>query len=85
MEHRRVVVFCVLLSNLMTQIPPLFMALTSGQPVVETLLWASLNGVYYALLAVAALAPGKRVVIAALSTAIVFVVGATIVFSALAG
>lgn len=81
MQHRRVVVFCVLVSNLLTQIPPLFAAVTTQRPLADTLVWASLNLTYYVLLGVAALARSKRVVAIALGVAIVFVVGATAVFS----
>jgi hypothetical protein len=81
MGHRRVVVLCVLVSNLMTQIPPAMDAFGTPWPTEQIVLWASLNGLYYGLLAVAGLARSKRVVAASLAVAIVYVVGATVVFS----
>lgn len=81
MQSRRVVVFCVLLSNLMTQIPPLYGAIVTDQSLVETLMWGGLNLTYYALLGVAALASSKRVVTTTVSLAILFVIGATVIFT----
>jgi hypothetical protein len=81
MQHRRVVVFCVLVSNVMTQIPPLIIAVKTHQPFLDTVVWAGFNLTYYALLCIAALAPSKRVVVGTLSVAIVFVVGVTAAFS----
>ena len=81
MEHRRVVVFCVLASNLMTQIPPAFSAFTTPWPLDQVVFWAGLNCTYYLLLGIAALARSKRVVAGAVAIAILFVVGATAVFA----
>lgn len=81
MASRRVVVFCVLVSNLLTQLPPLWHALKGGQTITDTVIWAALNLFYYVLLGVAALAPSKRVVAVTLAVAIAFVVGVTAAFS----
>jgi hypothetical protein len=81
MDHRRVVVFCVVASNMMTQIPPTISALTTQWPLGDLIAWASLNLLYYSLLATAALAKSKTVVIVALVSAIVLVVGATALFA----
>lgn len=81
MDHRRVVVFCVVASNMMTQIPPAISALTTQWPLGDLIAWASLNLLYYSLLATAALAKSKTVVIVALVSAIVLVVGATALFA----
>lgn len=81
MEHRRVVVFCVLTSNLITQIPPATLAFTTPWPLSDIALWAGLNLTYYALLCTAALAKSKTVVAAAVTAAILFVVGATAIFA----
>ena len=81
MEHRRVVIFCVLGSNLMTQIPPAISAVTTPWPLPTVALWLSLNLIYYALLVTAALAASKKVVIAVVAMAILYVVGATAAFA----
>lgn len=81
MEHRRVVVFCVLASNLITQIPPTIMAFTTPWPMSQILLWAGLNLSYYALLGMAALARSKRVVGIVVAVAILYVTGATAIFA----
>lgn len=81
MHSRRVVVACVLISNLITQIPPVFEAVATRPPFATVALWAGLNTGYYVLLAIAALAPGKRVVSIAVGLAILYVAGATVVFS----
>lgn len=85
MQHRRVVVFCVLVSNVMTQIPPFIKTLTTEPSLQDSAMWVGLNLVYYVLLTIAALAKGKRTVIAALSIAIVFVVGVTAASSLILG
>lgn len=81
MQHRRVVVFCVLVSNLMTQIPPAISAVKTPWPAADIALWACLNLVYYVLLLVAGFASSKRVVACVAALAIVYVVGATALFS----
>ena len=81
MEHRRVVVFCVLASNLMTQVPPTIMAFTTPWPMSDVVLWASLNLIYYVLLVTAALAKSKTVVCAVVAIAILYVTGATAIFA----
>lgn len=81
MEHRRVVVFCVMASNMMTQIPPAYSAFTTPWPPDQIALWATLNVTYYSLLTTAALAASKTVVAIALSAAILLVTGATVIFS----
>ena len=81
MEHRRIVVFCVLASNLLTQIPPAILAFTTPWPRSQLALWASLNLVYYILLGTAALARSKATVIAAVATAILFVTTVTAVLA----
>ena len=81
MAHRREVAFCVLASNLLTQIPPATLAFTTPWPPVDIALWASLNLTYYTLLCTAALARSKTVVGCALGTAIAFVLGATAIFA----
>jgi len=81
MEHRRVVAFCVLTSNLMTQIPPAISAFTTPWPLSDILLWAGLNLAYYALLITAALAKNKTVVAVTVTVAILFITGATAIFA----
>ncbi len=81
MEHRREVAFCVLASNLLTQIPPATSAITTPWPMSDIALWAGLNLTYYALLCIAALANSKRVVGVAVAMAILFITGATAIFA----
>lgn len=81
MAHRREVAFCVLASNLLTQIPPAISAFTTPWPASDIALWGGLNLTYYALLCTAALAKSKTVVIAAVATAILLVAGATAIFA----
>lgn len=81
MERRRVVVFCVLGSNLLTQIPPGISAFTTPWPLSDFVLWACLNLTYYILLSIAALARSKTVVGIAVAIAILFVTGATAIFA----
>ncbi|MCR6500281.1 hypothetical protein MUO32_14620 [Shinella sp. CPCC 101442] len=81
MEHRRVVVFCVLGSNLMTQIPPAISAITTPWPLPDFALWITLNLIYYGLLIAAAFAKSKTVVITVVAMAIVYVLGATAIFA----
>jgi len=81
MEHRKVVVFCVLVSNLMTQVPPAISAYTTPWPTSDIILWCCLNLAYYALLLAAALVPSKRVVVAIVTVTILYITGATALFS----
>jgi uncharacterized membrane protein len=81
MEHRRVVVFCVLGSNLMTQIPPAISAVTTPWPLSTFALWITLNSVYYALLLTAAFAKSKRVVTIVVGVAVLYVLTATALFA----
>ena len=81
MEHRREVAFCVLASNLLTQIPPAHAAFTTPWALPDIALWAGLNLTYYILLCIAALAKSKSVVGTAVGAAITFVIGATAVFA----
>lgn len=81
MHSRRMVMLCVFISNLMTQIPQLFDIVAIRPPLTDILLWAGLNTVYYILLAAVAFAPDKRGVSIAAGLAILYVAGATIVFS----
>lgn len=81
MEHRRVVVFCVLTSNLMTQVPPAISAYTTPWPISDVALWAGLNLTYYALLCTAALARSKTVVSIVVAIALLFITGATAIFA----
>lgn len=81
MEHRQEVVFCVLVSNLITQVPNTISAVTTPWPMADIALWAGLNMVYYVLLLIAALAKTKKVVGTAVGIAIVYVTGATALFS----
>ncbi len=81
MEHRRVVVFCVLTSNLITQIPPATMAFTTPWPTSQIILWSCLNLGYYILLSTAALAKSKKVVSIVVAFAILYVTGATLIFA----
>jgi hypothetical protein len=81
MEHRRVVVFCVLTSNLITQIPPAISAYTTPWPLADVALWAGLNLSYYLLLTTAALAKSKIVVSLTVASAITLVTGATAIFA----
>ena len=81
MGHRREVAFCVLASNLLTQIPPATLAFTTPWPLPDIMLWAGLNLIYYSLLVTAALAKSKKTVGTALVAAILFVIGATAIFA----
>jgi len=81
LQHRRMVVGCVIASNLIHVIPDGIDAVTSGQPFTRILLWIGLNGTYYALLATAALATSRKLMIGVLGTIIVLITGATIAFS----
>lgn len=81
MGHRREVAFCVLASNVLTQIPPATSAFTTPWPLADIALWVGLNLTYYVLLCTAALAKNKTVVVTALVTAILFVTGATAIFA----
>ena len=78
MHSRRTVVFCVILSNVLSIAPVLPAAV--GMPIGDLALWMGLSAVYYALLATAALARSERVVVAALVIAIIFLPAATVVF-----
>lgn len=81
MIHRREVAFCVLASNLLTQIPPGISIFTDSWPLSNIVIWTSLNLTYYVLLSTAALAKSKRVVAIALGAAIVLVTGATAILA----
>ncbi len=81
MAHRREVAFCVLASNLLTQIPPAISAITTPWPLSDIALWAGLNLTYYGLLCTAALARRKKTVGIALASAVSFVLVATAVFA----
>lgn len=81
MEHRRVVVFCVVGSNVITLLPQAYYAITTPWPLSQTALWIGLNSVYYTLLATAAFARSKRLVGCVVAFTIVFVVSATVIFS----
>jgi len=81
MEHRRVVALCMLVSNLMTQIPPAISAFRTPWPMSDVALWAVLNLTYYALLITAALAKSKTVVAIVIVAAILFVTSATMIFA----
>lgn len=81
MEHRRVVVYCVLASNLMTQIPPAISAVTTPWPLSTVVLWGTLNLIYYALLLTAAFATSKRVVSVVVAIAVVYILTATAIFA----
>lgn len=81
MGHRREVAFSVLASNLLTQIPPATLAVTTPWPLSDVALWAGLNLTYYSLLCIAALARSKRTVATALIAAILLVIGATAAFA----
>lgn len=81
MEHRRVVVYCVLASNLMTQIPPAISAVTTPWPLSTAVLWGALNLIYYALLLTAAFATSKRVVSVVVAIAVVYILTATAIFA----
>ena len=80
-SHRREVAFCVLASNLLTQIPPAISAFTTPWPVSSIALWAGLNLTYYVLLSFAALAKSKKTVGIAVAAAILLVTGATALFA----
>jgi hypothetical protein len=81
MDHRQEVVFCVLVSNLITQVPNTISAVSTPWPIADITLWAGLNMIYYVLLAIAALAKTKKVVGTAVGIAIVYVTGATALFA----
>ncbi|OJG00393.1 hypothetical protein AX760_25450 [Pararhizobium antarcticum] len=81
MEHRRVVVFCVLGSNLLTQVPNAVSAVSAPWPMAKVGVWAGVNLVYYILLVVAGFAASKRVVAAAVGIALVYVTGVTATFA----
>lgn len=81
MEHRRVVVFCVLTSNLMEQIPAGISAFTTPWPLSDLALWSGLNLTYYILLGIAALARSKVVVGITVAIAILFVTSVTAILA----
>lgn len=81
MEHRRVVIFCVLTSNLITQVPNALSAFKTPWPTSQIGLWAGLNVIYYVLLCSAALAKSKRIVIIFVAVAIAYVTGASLIFA----
>ncbi|MDQ0320808.1 hypothetical protein QO002_002946 [Pararhizobium capsulatum DSM 1112] len=81
MEHRRVVIFCVLASNLITQVPPAIIAFKTPWPPSDIALWAALNLIYYILLGTAALARSKKIVSSVVAVAILYVTGATAIFA----
>ncbi|WEZ85854.1 hypothetical protein P6U16_22915 (plasmid) [Rhizobium sp. 32-5/1] len=81
MENRRVVIFCVLASNVLTQIPNAISAFSTPWPMSEVVPWAGLNFIYYMLLGVAALAKSKATVGGAVGLAILFVTGVTLIFA----
>ncbi|CAN5289928.1 hypothetical protein BH10PSE2_BH10PSE2_28420 [soil metagenome] len=80
MDHRRVVIVCVLLSNLITQIPQLIAYVTEPSPSWHILLWGGLNVGYYGLLLTAHFVRTTRAVGIAIGAAILYVAGATVVF-----
>ncbi len=81
MEHRRVVVFCVLASNLMEQIPAIVSAVKTPWPLSDVALWAGLNLTYYILLGIAALAKSKTVVGITVAIAILYITSAMTVLT----
>ncbi|WP_137156819.1 hypothetical protein [Rhizobium sp. FKL33] len=81
MIHRREVAFCVLLSNLLTQIPPAVLMFKESWPLSNIAIWSGLNLTYYALLSTAALAKSKKIIATALGAAILLVTGATAIFA----
>jgi hypothetical protein len=81
MIHRREVAFCVVISNLMTQIPPAISMVTTHWPLTNIVLWSGLNLIYYALLITAALAKSKVIVTMALIAAILLVTSATMILA----
>jgi hypothetical protein len=81
MEHRHVVIFCVLMSNLITQVPNAVSAFKTPWPASQIGLWAGLNVIYYVLLCGAALARSKRIVIILVAVAIAYVTGASLIFA----
>jgi Co/Zn/Cd efflux system component len=81
MENRRAVIFCVLASNVLTQVPNVISAFTTPWPMSEVVPWAGLNLIYYILLSTAALAKSKAVVGSVVGLAILFVTGVTLIFA----
>lgn len=82
MDHRKAVVFCVIASNLTTFGPALIEEvfwLHQLEP-VELALWGGLNGIYYGLLIVAALARSRRVVAGVLIACLAYMATAYLVF-----
>lgn len=81
MEHRRVVIFCVLASNVVTQFPNAISAFSTPWPTSDIALWAGLNLAYYVLLSAAALATSKTIVGIVVAVAILYITGASAIFA----
>ena len=81
LQHRRMIVGCVIASNLIHVIPEGVAAVMAGETLATMALWLGMNGFYYGLLTLAALAPSRKVVIGTLVIIIAFIIGATVVFT----
>ena len=81
LQHRRMIVGCVVASNLVHVLPEGIGAIMAGETLATMAMWMGLNGFYYGLLTLAALAPSRKVVIGTLVFIIVLIIGATVVFS----
>lgn len=78
LQHRRPVVFCVIVSNIISLIPTLGEALAQNVPTLEVAAWIAANLLYYAALILAATARSRRVIIVTLVLLIAYVTGATL-------
>ena len=79
LQHRRAVVFCVIVSNVIALIPTLASALEARATAAELGAWMAANLIYYAALILAATARSHRVILATLVLLIAYVTGATLV------
>ncbi|MFT4935544.1 MAG: hypothetical protein ACI9LT_002246 [Pseudoalteromonas distincta] len=78
LQHRRPVVFCVIVSNIIALIPTLISAIETRVALMELGGWMVVNLVYYGALILAATARSHRVIIATLVLVIAYVSGATL-------
>jgi hypothetical protein len=78
LQHRRPVVFCVIISNIIALIPTLISAIETRVALMELGGWMVVNLVYYGALILAATARSHRVIIATLVLLIAYISGATL-------
>ena len=78
LQHRRPVVFCVIVSNIISLIPTFASAVEVRAPLLDVAAWMAVNLVYYGALILAATARSHRVIIGTLVLLIAYVSGATL-------